>query len=63
METKNFDKEVIDEPRNVALMCEAVNCFAEATNTIEVKAGNHSTISLSHCNICLNKFVGDDVNC
>jgi hypothetical protein len=42
------------------IMCEAVNCFEEATNNIEVQAGNHRTISLSLCNICVNKFVGDD---
>jgi hypothetical protein len=41
------------------MMCEAVNCFEKATNTIEVEAG-HRTISLSLCNICVNKFVGDD---
>ena len=36
-----------------------VNCFEKAT-TIEVTAGNHKTISLSLCNICVNNFVGDD---
>ena len=40
--------------------CEAEGCFAPATNTIEVKAGNHRTISLSLCNICVSKFVGDE---
>jgi hypothetical protein len=42
--------------------CEGVDCFAEATNTIKVNAGNHRTISLSLCNICVNKFIGDDEN-
>jgi hypothetical protein len=42
--------------------CEAVDCVAEATNTIKVNAGNHGTISLSLCNICVNKFIGDDKN-
>ncbi|HXX96339.1 MAG TPA: hypothetical protein VEL11_04375 [Candidatus Bathyarchaeia archaeon] len=37
-----------------------VNCFEKATTAIEVTAGNHRTISLSLCNICVNKFVGDD---
>ena len=41
-------------------VCEAVNCFEKATTIIEVKAGHHRTISLSVCNICVNKFVGDD---
>jgi len=44
--------------------CEAVNCVAEATNTIKVNAGNHGIISLSLCNICMNKFeFGDYKNC
>jgi hypothetical protein len=38
------------------MMCEAVNCFEKATNTIEVEAGNHRTISLSLCNDCVCKF-------
>jgi len=42
--------------------CEAVDCFAEATNTIKVNAGNYGTISLSLCNIWVNKFVGGDKN-
>jgi hypothetical protein len=49
-------KHVVNEPSNDALLCEAVGCFAEATNTIEVKAGNHRTISLSLCNDCVYKF-------
>ena len=52
MESKNLDNDVVNEPDNVALMCEAVNCFAEATNNIEVKAGNHRTISLSLQYLC-----------
>jgi len=44
--------------------CEAVDCVAEATNTIKVNAGNHGIISLSLCNICMNKFgFGDYKNC
>jgi hypothetical protein len=41
-------------------VCEAVNCFEKASTSIEVKAGHHRTIPLSLCNICVNKFVGDD---
>jgi hypothetical protein len=61
-ETENFGecKHVINEDDNNVRICEAVDCFADATNTIEVEAGNHRTISLSLCNICVNKFVGSD---
>jgi hypothetical protein len=34
-----------------------VRCRADGS---EVKAGHHRTISLSLCNICVNKFGGDD---
>ena len=49
MEAENLVeyKHIVNEPGNGGLICEAVDCFAEATNTIEVKAGNHRTISLS----------------
>jgi hypothetical protein len=40
--------------------CDAFNCFAEATTTIEVKAGDNRTIPLSLCNNCVKKFVADD---
>lgn len=60
-ETENFGE--CNEDDNNVRICEAVDCFAEATNTIEVKAGNYRTISLSLCNICVSKFVGDDGNC
>ena len=44
--------------------CEAVDCIAEATNTIKVNARNHGTILLSLCNIRMNKFgFGDYKNC
>ena len=64
-ETGNFGdrKHVINEDDNNVRICEGVDCFAHATNTIEVEAGNHRTISLSLCNICVSKFVGDDGNC
>ena len=55
-------KHVVNEPSNGGL-CDGVGCFEEATNTIKVNAGNHGTISLSLCNICVSKFVGDDGNC
>jgi hypothetical protein len=42
--------------------CEAVNCSSPAEVQIEVKVGQLGNISLSLCNICVNKFVGDDKN-
>jgi len=43
--------------KEISLLLEAVNCFEKATTAIEVTAGNHRTISLSLCNICLtNKY-------
>mgnify|MGYP007135461688 CR=1 FL=1 len=37
-------------------ICEAVGCFAQATTTIEVKAGHQRTISLSLCKDCVSRF-------
>jgi hypothetical protein len=48
--------DVIREADKKVMMCEAVNCFAYASNSIEVKAKNHRTISLSLCNDCVCKF-------
>jgi hypothetical protein len=41
-------------------ICEAVGCETKATTTIEVKVGQKGLISLSLCEDCINKFVGDD---
>jgi hypothetical protein len=41
-------------------ICEAAGCFSPAEVQIEVKVGQLGNISLSLCNICVNKFVGDD---
>jgi hypothetical protein len=46
--------------KEISLLFEAVNLFEKTTTIIEVKVGHHRTISLSLCNICVNKFVGDD---
>ena len=37
-------------------LCEAVDCFAEATTEIKVKVGKQGTISLLLCKGCVNKF-------
>jgi hypothetical protein len=52
-ESKTLDDVISEADKKV---CEAVNCSAHATNTIEVEAGNHRTISLSLCNDCVRKF-------
>ena len=38
------------------LTCEAVGCFARATNTIEVKVGTLGAITLLLCSDCISKF-------
>jgi hypothetical protein len=40
--------------------CEAVNCLSPAEVQIEVKVGQAGSISLSLCNDCVRKFVGDE---
>jgi hypothetical protein len=37
-------------------ICEAVGCFAEATEKIEVKVGEKGTVCLYLCNNCVGKF-------
>jgi hypothetical protein len=59
LESNTLDN-VINEANKTVKICEAVDCFVKATTTIEVEAGHHRTISLSLCNICVNKFLGDD---
>src|SRR5215469_13158590 len=57
---KNTTKDDNTPTSDLNNVCEGVNCFEKATTFIEVKAGHRRTISLSLCNICVNKFVGDD---
>jgi hypothetical protein len=42
------------------VICEAVNCYAQATTNIKVKLGNSAsagrTIVLNLCNNCVKKF-------
>lgn len=44
---------MIDELRQV---CEATDCFEQATDTIMVKVGNLGAISLLLCRDCVAKF-------
>lgn len=43
-------------------ICEAVNCIAEATITIDVKVGEGGKIPLSLCSKCVNKFEDSGAN-
>ena len=43
-------------------ICEAVGCILRAEVQLKVKVGQIGSISLFLCNICVNKFVGDDKN-
>lgn len=45
-----------NQARSDSRICEAVGCFAQATTTIEVKAGHQRTISLSLCKDCVSRF-------
>ena len=38
------------------VICEATECFARATEKIEVRAGPQKVISLLLCNDCISKF-------
>ena len=40
-------------------MCEALDCFSQATAQIEVRVGQLGTISLSLCKDCVSKFRDD----
>ena len=42
-------------------LCEAFNCFAEATTEVEVKVGVSRTITVSVCNNCVKKFEEDNL--
>ncbi len=59
IESNTLDN-VINEANKTVEICEAVGCFVKATTTIEVEAGRDRTILLSLCDICVNKFLGDD---
>jgi hypothetical protein len=37
-------------------ICEAINCNAESTAQVQVKAGRHGLISLSLCDNCVSRF-------
>jgi hypothetical protein len=54
--TLDKNTQVINDSGNEASMCEAVDCLAEATTTIEIGVGNHRTVLFSLCDICVNKF-------
>jgi hypothetical protein len=44
------------EPSYSKRICEAVNCSAKATMSIDVKVGKLGKILLSVCNDCCRKF-------
>jgi hypothetical protein len=41
-------------------ICEAAHCFSQATVQIEVKVGMLGRLTLSLCENCVAKFVGDN---
>jgi hypothetical protein len=40
-------------------ICEAANCFLQATVQVDVKVGQLGRITVSLCENCVFKFVGD----
>jgi hypothetical protein len=50
---------MITSENNVGI-CEAVNCFSQATVQIEVNVGELGRLTLSLCEHCVGKFVGDN---
>ncbi len=41
-------------------ICEAVDCFSQATVQMEVKVGQQGRITISLCEKCVSKFVEDN---
>jgi hypothetical protein len=50
-----LDKEILDFQVNNTI-CESVQCFAKATNKIDVKVGESGVIPLYLCKHCIGKF-------
>jgi hypothetical protein len=50
-----LDKEILDFQVNNTI-CEAIQCFAKATNKIDVKVGESGVIPLYLCKHCVRKF-------
>jgi hypothetical protein len=51
----SMDKKTINFQVNNGI-CEAIQCFAKATNTIDVKVGENGVIQLYLCKHCVRKF-------
>jgi hypothetical protein len=50
-----LDNEILDFQVNNTI-CEAIRCFAKASNKIDVKVGENGVIPLYLCNHCIRKF-------
>ncbi len=58
-EDKNHREAMAQIPRYIYFqVCQAVGCFARATDTIKVEAGNQRVISLLLCGECVPKILG-----
>jgi hypothetical protein len=58
-EDKNHREAMAQIPRYIYFqVCQAVGCFARATDTIKVEAGNQRIISLLLCGECVPKILG-----
>lgn len=41
---------------NNKVICEAINCYREATEKIDIKAGSFGLITLNLCKRCIKRF-------
>ena len=51
-----MSQDIVVSERTNKEICEAVGCFAQATEKIEVKVGDKGTICLYLCGNCVCKF-------
>jgi hypothetical protein len=54
-----MDQNIVIQSQPNTQICEAVQCFAQATEKIQVKVGEKRTICLYLCSRCVGKFGGN----
>ena len=45
---------------NTSIICDAVNCYAEAEEEVQLSAGQYGKITFSFCNNCLSNFMDSE---
>lgn len=51
-----MDQNIVIQSQPNKQICEAVQCFAQATEKIQIKVGEKGTIWLYLCSSCVGKF-------